>query len=540
MDCPTLDSLRSALSRPEAYDHPVGPVLEGQTHISLLFFAGARVYKLKKPVRLPFLDFSTLALRERFCHEEVRLNSRLAPRTYLGVCPIVRRADGSVHMGAPGGDVASDEELLDWAVAMRRLPSDRMLDQLLAHGDTDAQRMRELADVLTRFHAAAATGPGVDEHGTPQAVSRLVLGNLDELRPFTGDVRRGDALLTSPLLAFLRRRAASFLQAHDALLAERVAGGHIRDGHGDLHAGNICCTDEGFVIYDALEFSAAYRCADVAADLAFLCMDLDRAGFRAFSRHLVKLVRERSGDEDLTTLLPFYKTYRALVRAKVGALSVASGDLDPEASRAALALARSHVALAASYELGPCLVVLCGLPGTGKSWIARRVARGLGASLLRTDVVRKRMAGMPPASHPAGPAQVEALYGGDRVGRVYAETQKLATARLAAGGSVVVDATFSRACWRQPLLDAGVQLGAAVILVHVRCDDDEIRRRLVARRDDPAEPSDADVAVYERSLSSFEVPDEVAPALRMDVTSGEDPEDVLLATLVHTLAAQRA
>jgi hypothetical protein len=539
MDCPTLESLRSALTRPEAYDHPVGEVGEGQTHISLLFFAGDRVYKLKKSVRLPFLDFSTLALRERFCHEEVRLNTRLAPRIYLGVCPIVRRVDGSVHMGAPGDAPGPDEELLDWAVAMRRLPSDRMLDRLLAHGDTDAQRMRELADVLTRFHATAATGAGVDEHGTPQAVARLVLGNLDELSPFTGDPRREDALLTPPLLAFLRRRAAGFLEAHQSLLAERVASARIRDGHGDLHAGNICCTDDGLVIYDALEFSAAYRCADVAADLAFLCMDLDRAGFRAFARHLVKLVQERSGDDGLATLLPFYKTYRALVRAKVGALSVTSGDFEPQASRAALARARSHVALAASYELGPCLVVLCGLPGTGKSWLARRVARGLGASVLRTDVVRKRMAGMPPASHPIGPEQIEALYGGDRVDSVYAETRQMATTRLAAGGSVVVDATFSRARWRRPLLDAGVRLGAAVVLLYVRCDEDEVRRRLHARRDDPAEPSDADVAVYERSRPSFEAPDEVEDSLRVDVTSGEDPEDVLLATLIHTLAVQR-
>ena len=542
MSSELIARLRVGLQRPQAYAHPVGVVSFGQTHISLLVFAGERVYKLKKALRLAFLDYSTLERRRAMCEREVALNRRLAPRVYLGVSAVLEAPDGTLRMGEPDALPRSGERVLEWATSMLRLPAEGMLDRLLAEGRLDVLPIRALAELLARFHAGAATGPGVDEHGTPEAVSRLVLGNLDELLPFVGEpdpqAPCATALLSPTLWAFLRRGLSAFIDEHRPLLARRVIDGRIRDGHGDLHAGNICSTPDGPVIYDCIEFNAAFRCGDVAADLGFLAMDLDRAGFSAFARHLVKHYVALSGDRELVRLLPFYKTHRALVRAKVAGLSLGSGDLSPDERLAMRRSGLAHARLAASYGLGPWVALTCGLPGTGKSWIARRAARALGASVLRTDVIRKRLAGLAPGERPRDAGQAALLYAPERVDDVYEEITAQALRRLSAGRAVVVDATFSRACWRRPLLEGARRLGARVVLLHVTCSEVEVARRLERRGGDRSEPSDADLAVFQRVRERFEAPDEVPPSLRLDAPSGEDDE-AFLARLVDRLVAQQ-
>jgi aminoglycoside phosphotransferase family enzyme len=261
----TIPELAAALRRPQAYPFEVDRIEVRQTHISVLFFARGRVYKIKKPVDLGFLDFTTLQRRRFFCEEEVRLNRRLAPDTYLGVASVARDSDGHIRIHSAGAAPSRvPEEVIEYAVEMRRLPADRMLDHLLDHGAVDNAVLDRLVDVLVEFHRSAPTGEGVDEFGAPEAVARAVLDNLRHSRPFAGPLRAsasGSVATLSPILHdHLVASTESLLRKHRALFVQRVGDGRIRDGHGDLHAGNICLTDAGIVIYDCIEFTPHLRC----------------------------------------------------------------------------------------------------------------------------------------------------------------------------------------------------------------------------------------------------------------------------------------
>jgi uncharacterized protein len=518
-------ALIRALSLPRAYARVapgVGRVELVETHISLVFLAGERVYKLKKPVDLGFLDYGDPARREHFCREEVRLNARLAPDTYLGVAPITR---------APGA--AEDElvvrgtgEVVEHAVEMRRLPAERMLERLLERGEIDNGHMNRLAEVLAAFHAAAATGPGVDEHGRPGSVRRVV---LDNFRSLAGH----PAIAPPAVLGFLEARARAFLDTGSPLLEERVRAGRIREGHGDLHASNICFEPRGLTIYDCVEFSAALRCGDVACDLAFLLMDLDLRGFRAFSGYLAHRYEERSGDEDLHRLLPFYKTYRALVRAKVGAIRAA----EPGAGAGPAERAREYVDLACSYHLPPGLVLMCGLPGTGKSHAAAVLARPFEAAVLSSDVRRRILHGVP-AGESRADAYGRGLYTPELKQRTYEALLAEAEKALAHGRTVVVDASFSERAQRAPFVALARRAGAPLALVLVTASEERVRRRLAARASDPKRVSDADLAIHLRARERFEPPDELDPAERLEHVSEEEPLALLPGRLIESWIAR--
>ncbi len=524
-----LDELVRAFTDPGFHVHEPDEVTVLETHVSVLFFAGPRVYKLKKAVDLGFLDHRSLEVRRKVCADEVRLNERLAPGVYRAVIPVTRESDGTLCLDGDG-------DVVEAVVEMERLPEEGMLDRLLDEGAIDNEVVHQLAELLAMFHQDAPTGEGVDEHGTPEAVRRLVLGNVDELLPFTGDPAAGDAVLPPAVHAFLRARLAAFLDTHERLLARRVADGRIRDGHGDLHAGNLCRTADGWVAYDRIEFCRAFRCADTAADLAFLAMDLDARGFRAFSRHLVQRYQALQGDRELGYLVDFYKTHRALVRAKVAAIRARQLGTDTPEGDAARREAMASVHLAASYQLPPVLLLTCGLPGSGKSWLARRAARPFEARVVRSDVVRKQLAGLPPTQRPAA-EEAERLYSKEVSDALYGELAHRALGALARGRSVVVDAMFSLERQRRRVFDAARRLSYPVVLLHVRCDEETVAARMKARAHDPTEVSDADMDVYRKVAGAFEPPREVHETLLLEYDSGSDV-DVLLSRLVTRLVAQ--
>jgi aminoglycoside phosphotransferase family enzyme len=380
MAAPVPDLVRD-LSDPRAYPDPVPRVEVRETHVSWLFFAGERVYKVKKPVRFPFLDFSTAERRRLFCEEEVRLNRRLVQGVHLGVVPIARGPDGLHRIGGWG-------ETVEHAVLMKRLPSDRMLDALLERGAIDNALLERLAHVLARFHGEADAGSEVAQHGTPEAVRRNVLDNLAELAPFVkgapaptsgSPLDLGPSLhaLVPELHAFLVARAEEFLDAHGELLARRVAQGRVRDGHGDLHAENICVLAVGkLAIYDCIEFNPALRAGDVAGDVAFLLMDLEYRGYPGHAGFLARRYAQEAQDPELELLLPFYKAYRACVRAKVALLGAAEGD----AKARALARVRAarYLHLAAGYDLPAAVILIAGEeePARKVAAVLRRPLRG--------------------------------------------------------------------------------------------------------------------------------------------------------------------
>jgi len=508
------ERLARDLATPAAFPGDVGRVESLETHISQLFLTPRRVYKVKKTLRLDFLDYSTTARRRAFCHEEVRLNRRLAPAAYLGVVPITVDPRGRWR-------VAGDGVPREWAVEMRRLPVEGMLDRRLEHGAIDNSMLEGIASLLVGFHRAADAGPEVRRHGTAEAVRTLIDDNLRELEPFVA--RSGP--LPEPLHHFLAGRARAFLDASGALLARRHDEGRVREGHGDLHAGNLCLTDDGWVVYDCIEFSPRFRCGDQALDLAFLAMDLDHRGFHAFSDYLVRRYAELAEDPELPALLPFYKAYRATVRAKIACLRAEGGE--EGASETARREAAAYFQLAASYDLGPALILTCGLPATGKSWTARALASRWGAAWLRSDVRRKSLAGLPPTG-PGDSRQRVGLYSEAMTGLTYGSLHERAAELLDQGRGVVVDATFSRATQRAPFLELARTRRVPAYVLHLEASEEAVRERLAERTRDPTEPSDADLDVYLRARDSFEPPTEVAAAALLAMTTeGASPEDVV-------------
>ena len=497
-----------------------------ETHISWVLLGADRVFKLKKPLDLGFLDYSTVERRRHFCELEVQLNRRLAPDTYLGVRPVVLDAAGCAVFGRADAD--ADGAVLDWAVEMARLPAERMLERLLERGEVDNRLMEELAGLLARFHGAAATGPGVDEHAAPAALARRLKRDLDDLRDFTGD---GPEASLSPTLAdFLARALAAELGDRSELLARRVGAGRAREGHGDLHAGNICCTGDRPVIYDCIEFDPALRCGDVAADLAFLAMDLDRRGYRGFSRYLVRRYAALTDDPSLPRLMPLFKAWRALVRGKVDSIRAADDQLADPVRAAARAEARHAFQVAAVALAPPVLVLMCGLPASGKSWLARRLARPLGALVLRSDVLRKQLAGVPPDS-PGRAAWGQGLYAHDAVEHTYQVLLDEAIDVLDHGRSVIVDATFADERRRRRFVETTARLDHPVVLVHLDCPESLALERLRERAARPGGASDADEAVYRRAVEAFDPPDELHPSLRVDAAHDALPEVVAGAVL---------
>ncbi len=331
---PELPELVQALLDPPAYPEPPQRVELLQTQISYVFLADDLVYKVKKAVDFGFLDYSTLDKRLSLCVKEVELNRRLCPDAYLGVVPVTRD-EGRIVMDGIG-------DILEYAVKMRRLPGDRMMDVLLAGEAVTPDMVRAVAEKLAAFHARAATDETIGEYGSLEMVTKTIDG------VFVRDDLQIGTLIAPDVYRRLLDHEHGFIRDNADLFEKRVAEGRVRDCHGDLHAQHICFCDD-ICIYDCIEFADYLRYIDVAADVAFLAMDLDRFGRRDLSDAFIETYVARSGDRDLLTLLDFYKCYRAFVRYMVNCQQYAD-PLIPESQRESIAaLARTYADLAASY-----------------------------------------------------------------------------------------------------------------------------------------------------------------------------------------------
>ncbi len=464
-----------------------------ETHASLVFLAGNRAYKVKKAVRLPFLDYSDLARRRQLCLDEVRLNSPYAPGTYLGVRAIVPTSAG-FRLAGP-----DDPGAVEYAVEMRRLDEDRTLERLVPAGQADEQLIERVARRIAELHANAPLAP--PGAGDPSHTWRLIADNLDVLRAHT------DSLLDPEILSAVRHYAERFAKANAELMSARVAAGRVRECHGDLRAEHIV-VDDGITIFDRLEFDDRLRRIDVAADLAFLVMDLERLGAEQLARTLVRAYVDASGDPALRDLLPFYSCYRAAVRSKVACVRL--DQLDPDApGRAELAHeARSLLALSLRFAWRsrlPLALVFCGVAGSGKSTLATEVANRSGLSRVGSDEVRKRLAGLGPSER--GDAE---LYSRAHTDRTYEQLISDAEARVRADGGVVVDATFREQAQRRALTAALRAAGARVLFCECRASEPALLERGRARERAPEHGSDATWDVISEQRASFDPLDDVA------------------------------
>jgi len=497
----TRPRLIQALLDPTVYPHPVNAVELVETHISWVFLAGERVYKVKKPVDLGFLDFTTLGRRRRFCEEEVRLNRRLAADTYLGVVEL-RRGPSGIRLGGPGRTV-------EVAVEMRRLPADRMLDRLVADGRAQPGLMRDLAGVVARFHAEAETGGSIDEMGGADVLRRNWDENFDQTANVAADVWPPDERRR------LRAYADGFLARADAALAARVRDHRIRDCHGDLQAQHVCCVDP-VQIFDCIEFNPRFRFGDTAGEIAFLAMDLERLGAPALATEFINGYLDETGDYEAVRLLDFYRAYRAFVRAKVMAFQIAERPGLVSEARALFALAGRF----ARPRAGGRLILITGVMGSGKSTVARRVAAALGAVVIRTDVVRKRLGGI--GLHERAPAAFgEGLYTADMSRRTYEEALRLAAALARDGWPIVLDGSFSHAAERETAREAARALGVSHATLWCDAPDHVIAGRLARRSGDV---SDGRVELLAEHRAGYEAP-EGEPGV-LEVSTADDGVDV--------------
>jgi aminoglycoside phosphotransferase family enzyme/predicted kinase len=469
------------LAEGASYGRPGAPVERIDTHASIVFLVGERVFKLKRAVAFSYLDYSTAARREAACRAELALNRRTAPNLYLGVRKIARREDGTI--GFDG-----DEPALDWVVEMRRFPESALFARMAEAGQLSSTLMRDLADVIADFHAAAEPSR---EQGGAAAIAQIVDGNDENLR-LAGDVLDQDEI------AALCRESKEALDRVAALLDHRRDEGKVRLCHGDLHLGNICLVEGKPTLFDAIEFNAAISTIDVAYDLAFLLMDLDHRGLETLANLIFNRYLDRTGDDEALPALPLFLSLRAAIRAHVTVAVLRQQRDEAEArrrgeeSRRYLDLARRLLRPGA-----PRLVAVGGISGTGKSTLAQGLAPDFaprpGARHLRSDVLRKSMSGVAPETR-----LPPAAYDTATTERVYAGLSSKAAAALAAGYVAVVDATFLRAPERDAIAAVAEAAGVPFTGLWLEAPSAVLEARIAARRGDA---SDADLAVLKRQLA---------------------------------------
>ena len=452
-------------------DRPPWSAGMAETHSAVVFFVGDRAYKLKKPVDLGFLDFSTLAARAAVCHREVELNRRLAPDVYLGV------ADVSDVDGQP----------CDHLVVMRRMPADRRLSTLITDGAPVEDDLRRLARLVAAFHARAERSPLADEQARVDATRARWQANTDALVQMQG--LRG----VGPGVEVIQGLADRYLDGRGPLLDRRISEGAALDGHGDLLADDIFCLDDGPRILDCIEFDDQLRMGDRLADVAFLAMDLERLGRPDLAQLFLATYREHADDRWPVSLAHHHIAYRAQVRAKVTAIRAEQRDGDhagvaAEVS-ALLQLANAHL------EAGRVrLILVGGLPGTGKSTIARAMGDALGATVLSTDEIRKEQAGIP-VDQPAPAAYGEGLYTEAGRAAVYETLLQRCRVAIGLGETVVLDASWASAAWRARAREVATSGAADVREVRCEAPRSLSAERLAARAAVGGDPSDATAEV---------------------------------------------
>jgi aminoglycoside phosphotransferase family enzyme/predicted kinase len=490
------DSLVAAMLRPEFYPKPPGEVSHKETHISHLFFADEVVFKVKKAVRYSFLDYSTLKRRRYYLQEELRLNRRLAPSVYIGVMPIT--------FDDLGWRLGGWAEPAEYTLVMRRLPDKRMLPFLLETNQVTPAMMRDLAELLAKFHAEADAGAAIDAQNYPAIVAKQWRDNLADIEPFL------ETTVDPEAYRAVEKFGADFIESHVELFKRRVREGWIRDVHGDLHAEHICFAPEGIQIFDCVEFEPRFRRCDLAAEVAFLAMDVEVRGGAGLVESFLTRYEELLGDQDAGELLPFWQCQRALVRAKVYLLRGPDG----------LPLAERYFRYAVRFSwrrLEPFLVMISGLTGSGKSTLARALSERTGVTTINSDIVRKALAGS--SGRQAAPYD-EGIYSVTMTEKTYAKMARMADKLLAQGRAVILDATFLSRAQREKITRLADKHRIQLLSIHCAAADEITKERLRQRANSATDISDGRWEIYVKQKEIYQPINEFASADCLELNTG--------------------
>lgn len=500
-----MSSLIAGLRNPSCYPHPVQHIEVLETHISWVVLTGPYAYKIKKPLNLGFLDFSTLARRRHSCEEELRLNRRLAPWIYEAVVKI----GGSPAQPQVGGSGPA----LEYALKMREFAQGALASRMLAGGLLRSAHIDALAARIAAFHARSGVAAHGSPYGSAQAVLAAARDNFAQLAGLLEDPV--DKACVAELRAWTEREYNMRLTQFVA----RQADGFVRECHGDLHLANIVMLEDGLTPFDCIEFSPALRWIDVMNEVAFLVMDLMDRGHTDFAYRFLNAYLEARADYAGLEVLRFYLVYRAMVRAKVHALRAAQEGV-PAAERARLLQAGGgYVRLArqCTHDAQPAIVLMHGMSGSGKSVIAQSIAEHIGAIRLRSDIERKRLGGLAALERSRSPLAA-GIYTPDLTFATYDRLLDLARSGANAGYRMVVDATFLMRWQRDLFRHQAHAHGVPLVIVDVVAPEPVLRARIDARLAAGTDASEADQAVLTRQFEQSDAlgADELADTLRID------------------------
>lgn len=511
-----------ALRNPAAYPHPVRDLQVIETHISWVILTGDFAYKVKKPVVLGFLDFSSLERRKFFCEEELRVNLRTAPDLYLDVVPI-GLADGGVRIGTGPA--------VEYAVRMRQFPHDSRLDRCLQAGILDREQMRVLAVAIARFHEGLPPRDAADAAFEIERATRPARNNFLHLEPgrFSDEAQQKLAVIE----AWTQQKAKSLAP----VFVDRARRGFVRECHGDLHLENLLFGAGRFIPFDAIEFNPNLRWIDAANDLAFLAMDLMARGRDDLAYALLNAWLEETGDYGSLKVMRFYLVYRSMVRAVV--TSIRQQQRSSPAGSSSRLEAGSYVRLAASLvdTPPPRLFLMHGFSGSGKTTVSERLVTGLPALRVRSDLERKRLPGGPRRDPGEGGID-SGWYSPGLSDRTYQALADYCATGLHAGFDMIADATFLKRAHRDRFFGLAAGAGLQVMILDCVCPEKVLRARVRRRSSEKKDASDADQRVLEHQLAHHDPLSEAEKSASVVIHCGEMPERSIPA-LVQRAARQR-
>ena len=483
----SIPPLIQQMLQPGFYPHPVTePIQLLQTHISYVLLTGDYVYKLKKPMNFGFLDFSTLERRQHFCHEEMRLNQRGAAELYLEVLPVTQ-SSGKFTLGNGG-------EVVEYVLKMRQFPQENLFITMFEQGKLTEAHMEELGRVTAKYHEKAETSDYIRTFGEVPQVRASIDENYQQTEKYIGDPQ------TQAQFEETKQYTDSFFAKREELFLSRIQNNWIRECHGDLHLRNICLWQDKILLFDCIEFNEAFRFVDVMYDAAFTVMDLEARGRQDFGNAFLNTYVEQTGDWEGLQVLPLYLSRQAYVRAKVTSFLLDDPGIPTSEKEAASATAAQYYKLAWEYtqpRLGK-LILMSGLSGSGKSTVARFMARHLGAIHIRSDAVRKHLGGVPLEQQ--GGAE---LYSTEMSQKTYSRLLELGILLAAQGFPVILDAKYDRQQLRLEAIAQAQTHQLPLQILHCTAPLEMLSDRLSSRTDDVSDATSDLLAAQQTAAEPF-------------------------------------